>query len=61
MSPPPGPKSGPAPRMGDVAGMCSRVDRLGAIEEKISWLIKSFTALDRRLAVVEAKGGKARK
>lgn len=59
MSPPPGPKSAPPVRMGDVAGMCNRVDRLGAIEEKLSWLIQSVTGLDRRLAAVEAKGGKA--
>jgi hypothetical protein len=55
------PKSSTPVRMGDVAGMCNRVDRQSAIEEKLAWLIQSFTALDRRLAVVEARGSKAKK
>jgi hypothetical protein len=59
---PPGPRSVPTPRMGDdVASMCERVDRLAVIEEKLSWLIQSVTGLDRRLAAVEAKGGKAKR
>ena len=48
--------------MGDnPADLCVRVDRLSMIEDKISGLIQAVTAMDRRLALVEAKGGKARK
>jgi hypothetical protein len=61
MSPPPGPRSTGTPKFGDVASMCNRVDRLGVIEEKLSWLIQSVTGLDRRIMAIEAKGGKARK
>jgi hypothetical protein len=58
----PGPRNTGAPKLGDnPADLCVRVDRLGAIEERLSWLIQSVTGLDRRLVVVEAKGGKARK
>ena len=58
----PGPRNTGAPRLGDnPADLCVRVDRLSVIEDKISGLIQAFTAMDRRLALVEAKGGKARK
>jgi hypothetical protein len=58
----PGPRNTGAPKLGDnPADLCVRVDRLSAIEDKLSWLIQSVTAIDRRLAVVEAKGGKAKK
>jgi hypothetical protein len=58
---PPGPRSVPVPRMGDVAQLAARTDRLDGISNKLDWLIKSYADLDRRLAAVEAKGSKAKK
>jgi hypothetical protein len=46
--------------MGDVAGMCERVDRLESIDRKLDGLIRSYADLDRRLALVE-KGSKAKR
>jgi hypothetical protein len=58
----PSPRNTAAPKLGDnPADLCVRVDRLSVIEDKLSMLVQSVTAIDRRLAVVEGKGGRAKK
>jgi hypothetical protein len=61
VSPPPGPKSNPAVRMGDVAGICLTVDRIDAISAKLDRVIATQIDMLRRLDTLEAKGSKAKR